>query len=510
MVFSIKFNRNPKELYMAKQKVVIVGAGPGGLTAGMILAKRGYDVDIYEKKKGVGGRNAPISINGYTFDTGPTFLMMTFVLREMFAEAGRSLDDYCKVVPLDPMYKLTFKEFSIFPTPNREKMKAQIAQHFPGNENGLDLFYKNEKVRYDKMYPCLKKDYSTLKEMVSKPLLKALPHLSLGKSLMAVLKNYFTEEQLRICFTFQAKYIGMSPWECPAAFAIMPYIEYSMGIDHVEGGLSQISAAMAQVIGELGGKIHCDTPVKKVCVSNKRATGIELASGEIINADNVIINADFGHAMETLFEPGVIKKWAPKKLREKKYSCSTFMLYWGVDKIYDEPHHNIIFANDYKENVKDIINRSRVSDDMSVYVRNASITDSTIAPVGHSALYILVPTPNMKENHVWDEASTKAFRDKVLKRIMQQTSMKDLESHITCEKIITPAEWQNTRDLFLGATFNLGHTITQMLYLRPRNKFEEVDNCYLVGGGTHPGSGLPTIYESARISANLIEKNKKK
>jgi phytoene desaturase len=491
---------------MPQKHVAIIGAGPGGLTAGMILAKRGYKVSIFEKEPIVGGRNAPIAMNGYTFDTGPTFLMMTFILREMFNEAGRKLEDYCTLIPLDPMYKLSFSDFDIFPTPDREKMKQQIAKLFPGNDAGVDRFHEREKIRYDKMYPCLQKDYSTFKEMFSAPLIKALPHLSLGKSLMDVLGNYFTEEKLRICFTFQAKYIGMSPWECPAAFAIMPYIEHSMGIDHVIGGLSKISDAMAKVIGEHGGEIHLNSPVKKVCVSGKNATGVALVSGETINADMVVINADFGHAMSTLFDPGVIRKWTPRKLRDKKYSCSTFMLYLGVDKKYDEPHHNIIFANDYKENVKDIITRERLSDDMSVYVRNAGINDPTLAPKGHSALYVLVPTTNMHSGITWDQAATKIYRDKVLRRIMERTTMKDLDKHITCEKIITPAEWQNERSLFLGATFNLGHTITQMLYLRPRNKFEEVNHCYLVGGGTHPGSGLPTIYESARISANLIER----
>ena len=489
---------------MKRKHIAIIGAGPGGLTAAMILAKRGYKVSVFEKETMVGGRNAPISMNGYTFDTGPTFLMMTFVLREMFAEAGRSLDDYCKVVPLDPMYKLSFRDLEIFPTPDRDRMKAQIARLFPGNEAGLDRFYKMEKIRYDKMYPCLKKDYSTFKEMFSAPLLKALPHLSLGRSLMGVLGNYFTKEQLRICFTFQAKYIGMSPWQCPAAFAIMPYIEYSMGIDHVQGGLSKISEAMAKVIGELGGEIHLGSPVRKVCVSGRNATGVELVTGETVPADSVVINADFGHAMDTLFDPGVIRKWAPAKLREKQYSCSTFMLYLGVDKTYSEPHHNIIFANDYKENVADIITRRKLSEDMSVYVRNAGVTDPTLAPEGHSALYVLVPTTNMRSNIGWNQAETNAYRNKVIQRIMDRTSMKDLDKHITCERIITPADWQNERSIFLGATFNLGHTISQMLYLRPRNKFEEVNHCYLVGGGTHPGSGLPTIYESARISADLI------
>ncbi|MBN1308884.1 MAG: phytoene desaturase [Chitinispirillaceae bacterium] len=491
---------------MAEKHIAIIGAGPGGLTAGMILAKRGYKVSIFEKEPKVGGRNASIEMNGYSFDIGPTFLMMTFTLREMFEEAGRSLDDYCKVTPLDPMYKLSFEEYAVYPSTDKTYMKEQIAKLFPGNEKGVDLFHRSEKTRYDKMYPCLKKDYSTFKEMFSADLIKALPYLSLNKSLIGALSRYFTPEELQICFTFQAKYIGMSPWECPAAFAIMPYIEHSFGVDHVEGGLSKISDAMAKVVKELGGEIHLNTAVKKVLVDGKNATGIVLAAGDVVNADSVVINADFGHAMETLFDKGIIKKWTPEKLRRKKYSCSTFMLYLGVDKIYDEPHHQIVFARDYKENVKDIISRSRLSEDMSIYVRNASKLDPTIAPQGHSALYVLVPTPNMLKSVSWDEKTVEEYRDKVIKRISERTSMKDLNQHITCEKIISPADWQNERSIFLGATFNLGHNITQMLYMRPRNKFEEIDHCYLVGGGTHPGSGLPTIYESARISASLIDK----
>jgi phytoene desaturase len=486
--------------------IAIVGAGPGGLTAAMILAKRGYKVSVFEREATVGGRNAAIAMDGYTFDIGPTFLMMTFILREMFAEAGRSLDDYCRVVPLDPMYRLSFKDFSIEPTTDRARMREQIARLFPGSEAGLDRFYEREKVRYERMYPCLQKDYSALKEMFSAPLVKALPHLSLHRSLMGVLGSYFNEEKLRVCFTFQAKYIGMSPWECPAAFAIMPYIEHSFGIDHVEGGLSRISDAMASVIKELGGEVHLSTPVRKVITSGREAAGVELESGDKVKADAVVINADFGHAMATLFDRGVIQKWTPEKLRHRKYSCSTFMLYLGVDKCYDEPHHQIIFAEDYAANVRDIVEGTRVSDDMSVYVRNASRTDPALAPPGHSALYVLVPTPNMRGGSVWDAAFTASYRDKVLRRIMARTSMKELDKHITCEKVITPAQWQDERHLFLGATFNLGHSLMQMLYFRPRNKFEEVGRCYLVGGGTHPGSGLPTIYESARISANLIDK----
>ncbi len=178
------------------------------------------------------------------------------------------------------------------------------------------------------------------------------------------------------------------------------------------------------------------------------------------------------------------------------------MLYLGLDKIYDEPHHAIHFARDYQANIADIAQHKRLSEDCSFYVRNASITDPTLAPEGKSALYVLVPTPNATGQADW-ERERGPMRDRVLEHIKSRTSMTDIDAHIEVEHCITPADWA-AKDVYFGATFNLAHTLTQMLYFRPRNRFEELEHCYLVGGGTHPGSGLPTIYESGRISANLL------
>jgi len=492
---------------MADKHIAIVGAGPGGLTAGMLLAKQGYKVSMYEKRPIVGGRNEAIKLGPYTFDTGPTFLMMTNILREVFEEAGRSLDKYCDVKPLDPMYKLSFPDFDISPTPNHEAMAEQIKKLFPGNEHGYERFLARESIRYKKMYPCLQKPYSTPFSMVSQAILKALPHLALDKTLYQVLGTYFKADKLRISFTFQAKYLGMSPWNCPGAFTIIPYVEHAFGVDHVTGGLSRISDAMAEVVREHGGVIHCSTPVKQVVTENGKATGLLLENGEKIAADAVVLNADFGHAATHLFAPGVIKKYSAENLKKKTFSCSTYMLYLGVDKLYDEPHHRIVFSGDYKKNINDIASHAKPSDDMSVYVRNASITDSTLAPSGHSALYVLVPVSNNRSGVEWTESLAREYRDKVINRIVERTSMKDLRSHIVEEKIITPTDWEQSHDCYAGATFNLGHTLTQMLYLRPHNRYEEVKNCYLVGGGTHPGSGLPTIYESGRISTKMIMKD---
>jgi phytoene desaturase len=492
---------NPK----VGKHVIVVGAGPGGLTAAMILARRGFQVTVVEKEKQVGGRNAALRLKKFVFDTGPTFLMLKEILDEVFEEAGQDSGALLKFVKLDPMYRLQFDDRNLAVHSAPEAMRAQIAEHFPGEERGLDRYLKTEKRRFELMYPCLQKDYATVGQFFSREFRRAFFHLALGRSLMDVLGDYFKPEKLRLAFTFQAKYLGMSPWECPGAFGILSYIEHAFGIYHVQGGLSEISQAMARVVKANGGKILLGAKVRQLRLEGKRVVGVELEDGRTLAGDEVVINADFAHAMTHLVPPGVLTKYSPRNLKKRDYSCSTFMLYLGLDKVYKMPHHTIVFARDYRGNVEDIFKRKRLSGDVSVYIRNASITDPTLAPQGQSAVYVLVPVPNLSAGIDW-RAAAPAFRELVLKTIAARTAMTDLEKHIVAEKVITPAQWETDYSVFYGATFNLAHQLTQMLYFRPRNRFEELRNCYLVGGGTHPGSGLPTIYESGRITANLISR----
>jgi len=205
-----------------------------------------------------------------------------------------------------------------------------------------------------------------------------------------------------------------------------------------------------------------------------------------------------------LVPPGVLKKNSPENVDARAYSCSTFMLYLGLDKTYDLPHHAIFFASDYRRNNSDIFQAKVLSEDISFYIRNASLTDPALAPPGHSAVYVLVPVPNRTAQIDWAK-ETAVFRDRVATAMEKRAGMSDLRQHIREGIVFTPQSWQDMNIQF-GATFNLAHSLAQMLYFRPRNKFEELDHCYLVGGGTHPGSGLPTIYESGRIAANLISR----
>ncbi len=469
----------------------------------MILAHRGFRVTVLEKEKTVGGRTGEISVDGYRFDIGPTFLMMKYVLDELFAQTGRRTESYLDCARLDPMYRLDFGSKVLTAFADRARMKDEIERVFPGQGKQMDAFYARESERFKFLYPCLQKDYASLSSFFSLDLLKAVPHVAAGRSLYDVLSDYFEPEELRLAFTFQSKYLGMSPWDCPGLFAMIPFTEHAHGVFHVMGGLSRIAEAFARVAKEEGAEIRTSTSVKQLIVEGGRVVGAELANGEAIRCDEAVVNADFAWAAENLFPAGSLRKYTPQKLQELKYSCSTYMIYLGLDKVYDLDHHAIYFAKDYKRNLEDISQHFRLSDDFSFYVRNASKTDPSLAPPGHSALYVLVPVPNQKSGVDWEKESP-AFRERVFLALVTRTRLKNFREHIKVERIISPLDWEKKMSVYQGATFNLGHGLDQMLYFRPRNKFEEVDNCYLVGGGTHPGSGLPTIFESARISANLL------
>ncbi|MEO2074783.1 MAG: phytoene desaturase family protein [Bacillus sp. (in: firmicutes)] len=485
------------------KKVTVIGAGPGGLAVSMLLAAEGYEVVIYEKQAYIGGRTSRLTLGDYNFDLGPTFFMMPSILEEIFQMAGRQLQDYVEIQEINPLYTLKFKDLSFSPTRNYQEMIQEMERKFPGNGTGYDQFMKIEGEKFERVTKLLQQPFTKITDLITRNMVSAFPKLNAFDSVYGRLSNYFNDERLKWAFSFQAKYLGMSPWECPGTFTILSYLEHRYGLFHPIGGVNKLCEAMAKVIKEYGGKIHTGTGVKQVLVKEKKAVGVLLESGEVVSSDDVIINADFGHAATNLFQQSDLKKYRKENLEKKKLSCSTFMLYLGIDKSLQLPHHTILFAKDYKQNVDEMTKEMKLSEDPSIYVHNPSKLDPTLAPEGKSALYVLMPVPNLQSDINWEEEK-QGIREKILSRLEQEPELQDIRAHIEVEKIITPLDWQNEIYVYKGATFSLAHNLNQMMYFRPHNKFEDVDHCYLVGGGTHPGSGLPTIFESAKISATLL------
>lgn len=485
------------------QQVLIVGAGPGGLATAMLLAKAGLQVTVIEKQSRVGGRTSPIEGDGYRFDLGPTFFLYPQILEEIFTAVGRNLHREVPMKRLDPQYRLLFGAGGeLLCTSDIERMVAEIAKIAPADAPQFRRFMSYNRVKLEKFTPCLQSPYLGWSDLLDPRLVAVLPYLKPWKSLHAELAGYFRDPRLQLAFTFQSKYLGMSPFQCPSLFSILSFLEYEYGIWHPIGGCNALTQGMARVAEELGATIRLQEPVEEILFENRRAIGVRTPTGEH-RADAVVVNADFGHAMKTLVPDRLRRRWTDATLARKRFSCSTFMLYLGIEGRCDQlAHHNIYVAEDYRQNLDDIEHRHVLTEEPSFYVENPSRTDETMAPPGHSALYVLLPVSHQHPNIDWSRERDR-YRQVALRQLAK-IGLTDLEPRIRFERIVTPVDWEQKVGIYRGATFNLAHNLGQMLHLRPRNRFEEFDRMYLVGGGTHPGSGLPVIFESARISARLL------
>ncbi len=490
-----------------KKKVIVIGAGPGGLAATLLLANAGIDVHVFEKSPKVGGRTKIIEKDGYKFDMGPTFFHYVEIIEQIFNAIGLDAHKELQLKKLDPNYRLVFGEGggSIDCTSNFEIMSSRIREMF-GDKEALAfkkyILDNRKKLKLSK--DCLNEAWNSPRDIFSKRVLKAATILRPTRSVAEDLGKIFSDERLKIAMSFQTKYLGMSPYNCPSLFTILSFLEYEYGIYHPIGGIGSVTQKMYEIAKNLGAKFHLDCEVKKIVVEGNEAKGIETSKGNFF-ADALLLNADFAKAMTDLVEDKKRKKWTDKKLAKKKYSCSTFMLYLGLDRDYPNlPHHQIYTSKNHSRNLEDIENGRITWEDPSLYVQNACVTDKSLAPKGCSTVYVLVPVPYVRENINWNEIK-EDYKKIILNQVEEKLGFENLQKHIKTEMINTPLDWANI--CYRGSIFNLAHGLDQMLWRRPRNRFGEIASMYLVGGGTHPGSGLPVIFQGAKISAKLILKD---
>ncbi len=485
-----------------KREVIIIGAGPGGLATAVLLASSGLKVRMLERLPVIGGRTSSLEADGFKFDLGPTFFLYPRVLKEIYAAAGLELGNEIEMARLDPQYRIQFGSGGKLDcTPNLAEMERQIASISQNDAPAFRRFMTENRSKLELMQPCLENPFLGWRSVLNPRLLKMLPMIRPHQSLDDYLKRFFLDPRIRLAFSFQSKYLGMSPFRCPSLFSILSFLEYEYGVYHPIGGCAAVTANLAEVAKRLGVEIQLNEPVEEILFAGRRAVGARTARASY-RAEAVVVNADFARAMERLVPNHLRRRWTDARIARKKFSCSTFMVYLGVEGEFDLPHHTIHIARDYARNLDEIENQHVLSDDPSFYVQNACVTDRTLAPRGHSALYMLAPVTHQHANVNWNVERVR-FRNLLLAKAAQ-AGYSDLEKRIRYERVITPADWDQRYEVYRGATFNLAHSLDQMLHLRPQNRFEDLSGMYLVGGGTHPGSGLPVIFESSRISAKLL------
>lgn len=490
---------------MLKQ-IAIVGAGPGGLATAMRLASQGYAVQIFEAADRVGGRMRGFEDGSYAFDTGPTILQVPRVYEELFAESGLKLADYIHFKQLNPNTRLRFWDDSRLDlTSDLDNFKAQLALMRPDLPEAFDRWYTEHSHKNEVGYkPYLGSPVrSVLGYLRPKEIAAALP-LRPWESLYQHFWRFFKDERLVYALSYPSKYLGMHPTVCSSIFSLIPFLEFADGVWHPEGGFRALAQALANAAMDLGVQIHLNCPVRQVWIEGKHACGVELASGERVSADAVVVNADFGYAVRHLLPESACDRYTDRKLSKMRFSCSTFMLYLGINQRYEDlPHHQLYLSEHIRRRERPWMDDSALDEeDPPFYVCNPTIVDPSNAPDGHSTLFVLVPIPNTSYGVDWT-AKQQGYRDLIIQR-MSLLGFEDVEKHIVRETCYTASTWQDDYHVHLGAVFNLSHNWSQLGPFRPPIRSDSIRRLYWIGGAVHPGSGLLTIFEAARSATVLI------
>ncbi len=491
------------------RSVAVIGAGPGGLAAAMQLAAAGMSVRVYEAQPVVGGRSRRITLGDFSFDCGPTFFLMPYVLEEIFSSCGFRLSDFVELHRLDPMYRLIIGDANGRPTvldttQNVDEMVRRLSLIDPNDGPAFERFMNSNRTKLERLTPLLRTRVTSMLDMITLDGLRAGAHVRPWESIYSLMGRFFKDPKVRLALCFQAKYLGMSPYECPGLFSILPFIEYEYGIWHPRGGCNSIVGAMAKACEQMGVEIVTNSPVEQITFDGNRVTGV-LIGGRHYGHDRVVVNADGTWALKNLVPAHLRPRDTNDAIDARRYSCSTFMLYLGLKGRVDLPHHTIYMSGRYEERFRDISHDGRLSDDPSAYVHNPSPLDASLAPPGKSSLYVLLPVTNNRPGQCslnWDHEMPR-LREDAMGQLEEVFGITDIRSRIEVERLVSPLDWQKER-INHGATFNLAHSFDQLLHRRIPHTYPGVDGLHFVGGATHPGSGLPVIFLSSTITTRHI------
>jgi phytoene desaturase len=488
---------------MKQKNVIVVGAGVGGIVAATHLAQRGFKVTVVEKNSHSGGRCDRFSREGHRFDTGPTLLVMPLLYEAEFRALGTSMSKVLDLQRVDPTYHLAFDNGSqLALTSDMKSMQEQLESFEPGSFQGFMRYMVEGHRHYDLgVGKLVNRDFRNASDFFT---VGNLPLVYQVKPLVNHYRNmsaYFDDPRLKAAFTFQDVYMGLSPFDAPATFSMMPYTELAHGVWYPKGGMYSVVEALEDYARNAGVEFFFDSAVERINVNAARANGVVLTNGQRLDADAVLANADLPYVYNDLL-PDIN---LARPLNRKRYSCSVISFFWGLDKPYATlPPHTLFLADDYRENFDSIIRDLGLPANPCLYIHAPARLDPGMAPAGQDTVIAIVPVGHMSENgeQDWGDIRERA-RQQVFRRLAA-LGITDIEEHIKFETTFTPISWRKRYNLMKGSTHGLCHNLTQLGYLRPDNRHPRYHNLYFAGASTRPGTGLPTAMISGRLAAQRI------
>ena len=472
-------------------RITVVGAGVGGLATAARLAHKGHTVTVLEKTGEIGGRNRPVRVGESDFDGGPSLMMMLEPFSRLFADLGEKLEDHLEITLCDPSYRVFYRDGSrIDGTPNVARMVRQI-EAMSGRkdaENYAVMLGDMAALYRDSIPNFVRRNWDSPAQAIRPGHLNTVLKRRMLGNLAKGIARYMDDERLRMLFSFQTMYLGLSPYEAPWVYAVLTYMEYGEGIWYPKGGLVEIAKVVGKLAESRGATIRLHAPVCRI-----DGTSVVLESGERIEADHIVMNADLPYAQRALL--------GGTKPDKRKYSCSAYLLYVDyAGELPDMMHHNIFFGGDFRGNLESIFNRRERPDDPAFYACIPSKTDSDTAAPGHSNLFVLIPCANL--DRPWSVQDAEALKDAAFARMTHEVGFDPAK--VAAMKTYTPEDWADDLNLEKGAAFGLSHHFTQSAFMRESNRAKGRPGLTYVGASTMPGNGLPMVLISAELAEERV------
>ncbi|WP_035984375.1 phytoene desaturase family protein [Leptolyngbya sp. KIOST-1] len=525
---------------MGRKQAIVIGAGVGGLAMGIRLQSLGFDTTIVEALDAPGGRAYVRREQGFTFDMGPTVITVPHFIEELFSlerdranllsedfpstivdenkrikegvSGGPNTSRYVKIVPILPFYRIYFDDGTFFDYDGDDAHTREqiLALGEPGDLEGYKRFHEQSRAIFERGF--LELGYTHFGDPVT--MLKVAPDLlklDAVRNLFRFSSRYFKSDKLRQVFTFEPLLVGGNPLSVPAIYAMIHFVEKTWGIHFAMGGTGALVQGFVKKFQDLGGQIRYNAPATQINVTRREgkkvATGVTLKDGTVLNADAVVSNADWATTYGKLIEPQYRFWNSDLRVKLSQQSMSVFVIYFGFKADGNETdklcHHTIILGPRYEELLKDIFGRKIFPKDFSQYVHLPSLTDPSLAPPGHHAAYTLLPMPNNKSGIDWNEMGDR-LRDIVFDFLEERGYLPNLRERLVCHSYITPDYFEGTLDAYVGNAFGLEPLLVQSAFFRPHNRSEDINGLYLVGAGTQPGAGTPSVMMSAKMTARLV------
>jgi len=493
---------------MHKKKAIIIGSGMAGMATATRLALNGYDVTVYEKNSGPGGKLTAFVKDNYRFDAGPSLFTQPENIIELFTLANEPIENYFSYKPVQIACKYFFENGKIINAYTDANLYAtELKTQLGENPESVIGYLKNAEKLYENIgIFFLNNSLHKAKTWLNKGLGKALKTLKPGYLFTSL--NRYNCKQFKAAETVQifnrfATYNGSNPYKAPSMLSVIPHLEQNQGTFYPIGGMISITNALYQLAVGKGVSFHFNSPVNKIVVENGLVKGV-IVAGKNISADTVISNGDVYFTYKNLLSSS---SKADKILKQER-SSSAVIFYWGIRKQFSQLHlYNIFFSNDYQREFDAIFNTNECYSDPTIYINITSKEEASQAPEGKENWFVMVNVP-ANTGQDWQERKA-TIKNSVITKLSRMLG-EDIEALIETEETLDPMLIETQTASFMGSLYGTSSNSKLAAFFRHANFTSAIKGLYFCGGSVHPGGGIPLCLKSAKIVSELIEADDKK